>query len=515
MKKVCYLFALCLSNILFAQTVSITGLSNVEVGENNFYTFIFNSGTSTSIYNGYQVRLWEVNSPGASINNTNSSLYQNTFDENQTRAMSESASITIPIKWFDGTRFNEKLFFKVGYRYQQTNGSWTSTEYVEYFVTFNGSTTKGFDINVNRIFQPQVSTPTIQSCCAGQIQFLATQYGYANTFNWTNMVGGTIVAGWGTPSITVQSAVDVNFISFDLIVGRAQNQGYLKTVSKYISKTSRTATFNSIPVGQNFVCKSGGLQFATDDQCGIDSVVWNAPNCSVSSELVAGGKRQVTITPNASVIGGTIINVNASINFLGGCTVTTPSKSYFIYDNSIPPIPVGSASGNSTPSGVANAPFYTFRFVPTGIYTAGQITIDPSEVERQVQSFNQVVSVCYFNPCTGVRTCKNFTARVPGRGTSCTGCPQLQWRLGNTQEKNGQFNLYPNPTTGLIIVNLNNSTTGDYKIYDLTGKLIIESKFTKQTDLQIDLSNLQNDPYILTVNTENDIFIKKLILKNP
>ena len=523
MKKILILLGCLFFNYMAqSQSIMLTGPDVVEVGVTYNYTATYKPNTA----NGglYFIKRFQVQAEisgvtitggiQGGINNTAFGVDYQGFPPNDYKSTTVETKINFSVKWGDGAPSNARIYIQ----FQGTYGSVNSQGSFSFGTPINmpyihTDNIAGYPVTVRKVCPPTISTPQILDCCTNSVQICASNYCDANKFSW-NISGGIIVSGQGTDCVTVQPNTTGTVIAY-CTVGRSQGvPDYAVSSSQSISRTARTATFNTNPVGQNFVCKSGGLQFVLNDQCGIDSVVWNAPNCFVSSEVVVDGKRQVTITPNTSVAGGTIINVNASVNFLGGCTITTPSKPYFIYDNSIPPVPVGSASGNSTPSGVANAPFYTFRFVPTGGYTAGQIIIDPSEVERQAQSFNQVVSVCYFNPCTGVRTCKNFTARVPGRGTGCADCPPLQYRLSNIDEQNGKFNVYPNPTNGLVVLNLSTSTTGDYKIYDLTGKLIIDSKFTNQTDLQIDLSNLQNSTYILKVSTANDTFTKKLILNN-
>ena len=110
------------------------------------------------------------------------------------------------------------------------------------------------------------------------------------------------------------------------------------------------------------------------------------------------------------------------------------------------------------------------------------MTLDPSSVSRDVESFIQEVNVCYYNPCTGVNTCKIFSKMVPGRGTG----GGIQWRI-NQNVSDEKLTIYPNPTNGNVKVILPEILTGNYQIFDQNSLLIQEGKFKNSKELEIEL----------------------------
>lgn len=72
-----------------------------------------------------------------------------------------------------------------------------------------------------------------------------------------------------------------------------------------------------------------------------------------------------------------------------------------------------------------------------------------------------------------------------------------------------QFTVYPNPTTGKLIIQSENFKDFDYTLFDLSGKILRKSGFGVQNNL--DLSNLKSGIYILKIQIENTIVTKKII----
>lgn len=81
----------------------------------------------------------------------------------------------------------------------------------------------------------------------------------------------------------------------------------------------------------------------------------------------------------------------------------------------------------------------------------------------------------------------------------------------NSFEMN-QIEVYPNPSTGVFNLNLNNIEAKTVEVYDVTGKIIkkIENKSITQLT-QIDLSNASNGIYFVKISTENDTVTKRII----
>jgi D-alanyl-D-alanine carboxypeptidase len=66
--------------------------------------------------------------------------------------------------------------------------------------------------------------------------------------------------------------------------------------------------------------------------------------------------------------------------------------------------------------------------------------------------------------------------------------------------------VYPNPTNGLVQIEIPNLTIQGIKVYDLQGQLVKET-----TECQFDLSNLSNGTYFIKAQTKQGFYSYKLI----
>ena len=66
--------------------------------------------------------------------------------------------------------------------------------------------------------------------------------------------------------------------------------------------------------------------------------------------------------------------------------------------------------------------------------------------------------------------------------------------------------IYPNPTNGLVHIEIPNQTIQSIKVYDLQGQLIKET-----TECQFDLSNFSNGTYFLKAQTKQRFYSYKLL----
>ena len=79
----------------------------------------------------------------------------------------------------------------------------------------------------------------------------------------------------------------------------------------------------------------------------------------------------------------------------------------------------------------------------------------------------------------------------------------------DTFNETNDFTIYPNPSTDLININsINNQSFTLVKVYDLSGKMLIES-----SDNKISVSNLSRGVYLLKIMTESGELTKKFIKK--
>ena len=73
--------------------------------------------------------------------------------------------------------------------------------------------------------------------------------------------------------------------------------------------------------------------------------------------------------------------------------------------------------------------------------------------------------------------------------------------------------IFPNPTTGKIIIDLQETNT-EIKIFNLFGEMVFKDEFLNyMREVQIDLLGNQAGIYFLEIKSENVIFIEKFIIK--
>ena len=72
------------------------------------------------------------------------------------------------------------------------------------------------------------------------------------------------------------------------------------------------------------------------------------------------------------------------------------------------------------------------------------------------------------------------------------------------QTKQQYFNLYPNPTTGVLFVSYSISTDATLEITDASGRLLLKSKLVSESIVsKIDLSLFQNGIYFYHILDES------------
>ncbi len=77
-----------------------------------------------------------------------------------------------------------------------------------------------------------------------------------------------------------------------------------------------------------------------------------------------------------------------------------------------------------------------------------------------------------------------------------------------------KFNLFPNPATDIVnIRNSENRIVNKVDVYDVTGKLIDTQKFNNETEIQLNVEALNSGTYLLHLQTNEGIAVKKLVKK--
>jgi hypothetical protein len=73
-----------------------------------------------------------------------------------------------------------------------------------------------------------------------------------------------------------------------------------------------------------------------------------------------------------------------------------------------------------------------------------------------------------------------------------------------------QLLFYPNPTSAIIYFDFTDNKIELIKIFDLTGKTIIEKAEIQQNET-IDLSGFESGIYLISIQTDKEIFTTKIV----
>lgn len=86
--------------------------------------------------------------------------------------------------------------------------------------------------------------------------------------------------------------------------------------------------------------------------------------------------------------------------------------------------------------------------------------------------------------------------------------------LSTNEQLAAKFNLYPNPATNVVnITNSENMLVNKVVIYDITGKQLSTQTFNNETEIQLNVENLASGTYMLYLQTNEGIAVKKLVKK--
>ena len=77
-------------------------------------------------------------------------------------------------------------------------------------------------------------------------------------------------------------------------------------------------------------------------------------------------------------------------------------------------------------------------------------------------------------------------------------------------ELNVVTKVYPNPTTNIVVVELEKEISGEILVYDINGKLMLSDKLDNERIKQFDLSKFSQGNYVLHINVKNKQDVYKI-----
>ncbi len=219
-----------------------------------------------------------------------------------------------------------------------------------------------------------------------------------------------------------------------------------------------------------------GASLILDAQNVGDGYVWNDMSTSQTLTVSASGTYSVTVTNsnNCSTSDAIVI----SINSLPTVTLSSPVDSICVYYSPI--------TLTGSPSG--------------GVYSGTGVTgssFDPSVAGAGLHTI--MYSYTDGNGCSGTDNHDIFVDVCTGINSSIT--------LDN-------INVYPNPTSSNLNVNLNSVKENNVKIslYDVAGKLVTSQFVSGGKVIVLDFSTIENGVYNMSIQSSETISNRKIIV---
>jgi SprB repeat/Secretion system C-terminal sorting domain len=85
--------------------------------------------------------------------------------------------------------------------------------------------------------------------------------------------------------------------------------------------------------------------------------------------------------------------------------------------------------------------------------------------------------------------------------------------VGFKESKTTSVRVFPNPTSGMIQLDLNGYSTGKVVIYDINARALVKKSITSST-MEFDLSGFENGIYFVEISTESGLITRKIALQH-
>ena len=152
-------------------------------------------------------------------------------------------------------------------------------------------------------------------------------------------------------------------------------------------------------------------------------------------------------------------------------------------------------------------PHINYTFVKDFPYTLsmGGVDIDGNPLPDD-SPVELMFSVIKYSSHDGV-----YTSRIDNINISAQSAAPA---LGVNHYLAKQFNLFPNPANSVVtITNAENISVNKITVYDVLGKLLTTHNYTNETEIQLNVEHLQSGTYLLHLETNEGIVVKKLVKK--
>lgn len=302
-----------------------------------------------------------------------------------------------------------------------------------------------------------VSASSNTVCSGSEVSLMATG---ADTYTWNTGDAGSTV--YNTPLAS----------TYYTVTGTSNLTGCSSQVTQYV-----------VVVPSPFVIAYG----SKPSICAGESMVLMATG-NANSYLWSNLQSAPSINVSPTIT--TVYTVTGSNSF--GCDA---SSAYTVVVNPLPNITVSSTDndgvicqGDVITLNGNGATSYSFA-TSSGFVSGASAIVNPA------------VNTTYTVTGVDINGCQNKTTYVLTVNI-CEGIAENKMISG--------LNVYPNPTSGMLNIELNNSTVKSVQIIDLTGKVVGTANGNSKVT-ELNMSNLSNGVYYVKIKTDNASSVIKVI----
>lgn len=279
------------------------------------------------------------------------------------------------------------------------------------------------------------------------------------------------------------------------------------------------------------------------DSTNMASLSINAVTLNSSSNTNCDGSATLTITGGVSpyiVSGDTIYNGTLQLDSLcPGIYSTTATDSngdvvtigYIIATDSTtiisnPFTSSGSVSIDTTANGIVENCIINYQLIDSANVTGVNIIAADSVIVNYTIYYNNgstevITEVYQFNFGAGVYTvildlfCPNKSTfnflKVIDEINFDPSMIGTSWYLNLENKTELEINIYPNPFNSDITIQLTKEDNYNITLFDISGKLVLSSRFENTNEIKLDALDLSKGQYILRIQNDDTIITRKIV----
>jgi len=328
----------------------------------------------------------------------------------------------------------------------------------------NGCTAQS-NMNITITPPPSVMVSQNDSICVGETANLAASASGAISYSWVpalSLNNPNIATPVASPAVTTTYIVTVQF------AGNCYNTASIKIVVYDLPQITTS--------GDQTICEGDSLMLSANSALGI-SYSWQPPNLLYNSTV--SQPQTLPLNQDTSFI--------VSVTDIHSCVNT---DTIYVVVNSVPTPAITENNGVLTSNyAIGNQWYYNGTSIPN----------------ETTQSYSPTLNGDYtvevtINNCSGVSAQYNV----------------IDVGVNNKVNKR-QLQIYPNPTTGIINVDINISGADNVYILfkDILGKILISEELKQDNNkikTSFDLSRFRAGVYFVEVHSGQDMFFDKIII---